>query len=135
MRISDWSSDVCSSDLHRRTELAVVQRRSEQLRACALRPGVPVTDEQLVEQHAGGFPRGECVEFLLAARDVALALGKYFARERDARAVGREMVVVDVERQIADRLGFAAGPAEQIGRAAGRGRGGQGVENSVGGGT
>src|SRR3546814_20444169 len=95
MRISDWSSDVCSSDLHRRTELAVVQRRSEQLRACALRPGVPVTDEQLVEQHAGGFPRGECVEFLLAARDVALALGKYFERERYARAVGREVVVVD----------------------------------------
>src|SRR3546814_19632105 len=76
MRISDWSSDVCSSDL------------------------------------AGGFPRGECVEFLLAARDVALALGKYFERERDARAVGRELVVVDVERQIADRLGFAAAHVE-----------------------
>src|SRR3546814_12102240 len=68
MRISDWSSDVCSSDL--------------------------------------------CVEFLLAARDVALALGKYFERERDARAVGRELVVVDVERQIADRLGFAAAHVE-----------------------
>src|SRR3546814_5866453 len=56
MRISDWSSDVCSSDLIRQrritTEIAVVDRHEQAIlqpcrHAASLRPGMPVHVDEL----------------------------------------------------------------------------------------
>src|SRR3546814_20175938 len=62
MRISGWSSDVCSSDLHRRQRAAVVEQDVEVLRqrsavvhAEGILPGQHVEAELVVgETHAGG---------------------------------------------------------------------------------
>src|SRR3546814_7622242 len=59
MRISDWSSDVCSSDLHPGVAQGRLPPRDHELHRCARRRG---QDVQLQDQRAAApRPRAEAV--------------------------------------------------------------------------
>src|SRR3546814_15583724 len=99
MRISDWSSDVCSSDLgvadlcFRGLRGVEVEGFAQLLQHRMLR--VAVGD--VVEQLAGGFERGfrarnaEAVVLELPAR-LALHAGEGLAQRSEERRVGKECV-------------------------------------------
>src|SRR3546814_6418339 len=94
MRISDWSSDVCSSDL-------------------AVAPGIPVADEHAVEDHAGGLALFRFVKLRLRACEHALSRAGLAVRERaraerDTAAVGRDLETVDTDREGGEHLRLAA---------------------------
>src|SRR3546814_20754826 len=111
MRISDWSSDVCSSDLDgvaaERPQLP--RDRIEQLPVVAARK-VRAADRTL-EQHVADDRQ----------------LRRRVVEDDMARRVTRTMD--DIEGQVADRHRIAV--VQQIGRAAGRERVGQYVSISV----
>src|SRR3546814_6122781 len=61
MRISDWSSDVCSSDLERKQRSATARRgRQAARRICAAAEGP--------DPHSASLPRRLCAESRLRAR-------------------------------------------------------------------
>src|SRR3546814_1144480 len=60
MRISDWSSDVCSSDLHRLDDPAAVARRARQRAdGPAFRHALPARRRQLARLSRGPQPRAQ----------------------------------------------------------------------------
>ena len=67
-------------------------------------PGVPVADEHVVVDHAAGLALLLRIEPLLGAGQVRLALREAAERQRDAFAVGRKLVAIDVEREVAQLL-------------------------------
>ena len=83
----------------------------KQLRAAAVRPGVPVADEQRLEVHAGGLGRIALLETLLGAGQIA-AVDEDFERERQVDSVGCEREISDIQRQARDLTGFARALAE-----------------------
>src|SRR3546814_13120940 len=94
MRISDWSSDVCSSDLH---FLAVLEQRrgvGDDLRIQRLRHLVAAEQRAVVRQVASfrlhqQRVEVEVVEMLSAAADLLQQVG---AARSEERRVGKECV-------------------------------------------
>src|SRR3546814_11402731 len=90
MRISDWSSDVCSSDLERRRELPAMSS----LPAESVRPGlagarrlvVKIGSALLVDEAAGSIRR----DWLDALSDDVAALMRRGTERSEARRVGKE---------------------------------------------
>src|SRR3546814_11773596 len=117
MRISDWSSDVCSSDLpwqgdETRSPAAVTvhdgQGTAQQDRARDLtRAGRPAGEDHPQDERAGGTGNDPCVVTRLA--------GRCASRSDRARHV----------------LAAAWREGTEIGKGSGRARGGRGVEISV----
>src|SRR3546814_1552194 len=143
MRISDWSSDVCSSDLGR---LAVLQIEDERPAIGSRRfPLVPVADETravLVQAAAAGADERPPVLYVLRLAAEAGAFAGHVAPDEQALAVGRQLETRDIGLFVGDlrrRAGVGAGgnapelvaarrlrnQLEQTGRAAWRGRVGQ----------
>src|SRR3546814_11879020 len=94
MRISDWSSDVCSSDLPVRT-----QRREEYLEIFAARQRA-VGDDRYLAVHAPvddeGAP-GDARRILDEGADIGVAdveriLGQHWTGRSEERRVGKECV-------------------------------------------
>src|SRR3546814_2032142 len=77
MRISDWSSDVCSSDLHRR------QHRDQQYQAPGLQPGH-------LHWKSGGVDVGATVETAASSTppDVGATLTSFTTRVNSASSTG-----------------------------------------------
>src|SRR3546814_18284153 len=77
MRISDWSSDVCSSDLHRR------QHRDQQYQAPGLKPGH-------LHWKSGGVDVGATVETAASSTppDVGATLTSLTTRVNSASCTG-----------------------------------------------
>src|SRR3546814_16632222 len=110
MRISDWSSDVCSSDLIERTEAQELQQRAEPFalrmlpRGCLLLLAGADTQDNRVEVGVWGYGRGgemwtidhqiffgnpaqqqvwdDVAEFLLQAEYPHEEIGRAWGRER-----------------------------------------------------
>src|SRR3546814_8060425 len=84
MRISDWSSDVCSSDLlhHRGRALAVRC-------ADAVRPGITAADHHHMLARSADRAERRGAGFIIAG-DALVLLGEEIHREMDARKqIGR----------------------------------------------
>src|SRR3546814_7991475 len=92
MRISDWSSDVCSSDLHDAAIQLAVQR-TELVRASAsddpLRYDDALADQAMVLSQAGRYAQAEPIERAalagyrtLYAADSQPEIGRASCRER-----------------------------------------------------
>src|SRR3546814_13228682 len=122
MRISDWSSDVCSSDLSLDTASAPVEIASqiESLpsgEVFIVRQGPAFIANRIVETRTTPFSGEKAIEFAqnrLRAERVPERLRK------EAQAVtekGKEKVADQ------DKYDPAAGPQEEIGRAPGREKG------------
>src|SRR3546814_17140070 len=113
MRISDWSSDVCSSDLMPALRDAIVQ-----LVRRLLISSVPLASEEPAEE----FPATREVYALLTRdRDFALELGA-------ADLFAKRMVRLVTAETLAKLIpGYYSAPQLQIGRASWRERGCQHV--------
>src|SRR3546814_12887877 len=109
MRISDWSSDVCSSDLPRRTD---AERRDF------------ARGEQTIVGWAGG--RGRSEDESRFANIADLACDETMGCQKQDRS-GREVggLQVRLGRRAGHKQPCLARADEQIGRAAWRERGGQ----------
>src|SRR3546814_20826336 len=96
MRISDWSSDVCSSDLGR---LAVLQIEDERPAIGSRRfPLVPVADETravLVQAAAAGADERPPVLYVLRLAAEAGAFAGPVAPDEHALSVGRQLETRD----------------------------------------
>src|SRR3546814_20419845 len=84
MRISDWSSDVCSSDLFDRT-IIMSNEDSSRFRRLAARRPAGVVEAHAIDEFDGRVRRFEFVELLLNFDALA------FPRS-EARRVGKECV-------------------------------------------
>src|SRR3546814_20663068 len=115
MRISDWSSDVCSSDLVPHAAFLEHRQPEQELRALA-----HTGDDKLID---GALVRiGE-----VAARErVRLVEGDMLDRENLVRRQRGE-----IEARAVSLEGNRLGPNRETGRAAGGGRGGQARVNRV----
>src|SRR3546814_15527420 len=92
MRISDWSSDVCSSDLIGMQELARVERPARPHQIGAEHRGARRQREHLLAQEpAGDLP---AVEAFLAARQ-ALAFDRIAAQPQRTEHADRWMPLAD----------------------------------------
>ncbi len=105
-----FGGDVAVIAIGQGDGIAARQRHIEQVIACAIGPGVPVADEDLVVDCAGGFV-GLAVGLLL---DSASDLAAFTFRENsetdnDALAVRRELIGLHVERQFRHLRGGGAG--------------------------
>src|SRR3546814_13010008 len=111
MRISDWSSDVCSSDLLPFAQQFVVW--SMRRWVAAMQPGSRVGRSHLVE----AFQRLRMPEGYRSLHDIMTLIAVSAARKIDVRCCGCR------------HLGYDEGLmlVLQIGRASGRGRGCQSV--------
>src|SRR3546814_10066693 len=81
MRISDWSSDVCSSDLADHSQMAVVERADRKSRRLSAAGGAGRT-----HRHRAAAPRGSGSRAVLDAR-----LGGAVLRLVPGLRIGREM--------------------------------------------
>src|SRR3546814_1787501 len=87
MRISDWSSDVCSSDLHLRRRTGMNRDRLSGVELDAVAPrredGLDDgEDGRMLDQRGGTFRASEQPPEPLGRRAVETALAKRSARER-----------------------------------------------------
>src|SRR3546814_21185471 len=94
MRISDWSSDVCSSDLHLRRRTGMNRDRLSGVELDAVAPrredGLDDgEDGRMLDQRGGTFRASEQPPEPLGRRAVETALAKRSARER-AGKIGLE---------------------------------------------
>src|SRR3546814_8264004 len=111
MRISDWSSDVCSSDLVLRSArpMEVVGDADARPMGSFPRPAASVTDVGTAGQRQRAFGQSDCRTLgkphrsLRAARYVASAVGCY---RRDATLVGRHLAGAAVRAAV--RHGYLA---------------------------
>src|SRR3546814_11788662 len=98
MRISDWSSDVCSSDLAGRgSDPVVTEQQQGEVPAEPVRQKIPLRQMTVDEGHAGAraFPEGGIV----GIRRCIIGKGRGLARidEQIGRASCRERVCQYVE--------------------------------------
>src|SRR3546814_7199678 len=130
MRISDWSSDVCSSDLERRRDLpAMSSRPAESVRpgrAGARRLVVKIGSALLVDEAAGSIRR----DWLDALSDDVAALMRRGTEvllvSSGAIAVGRRHLgLTQRVLRLEEKQAAAATGQLQIGMASGRERVGQ----------
>src|SRR3546814_2557012 len=84
MRISDWSSDVCSSDLNAPARHVIARRVAEALRRAPDRLVDPIAPLTLVLERRVGV--------LKIARQRARAGGDGFEHRSEERRVGKECV-------------------------------------------
>src|SRR3546814_14854070 len=102
MRISDWSSDVCSSDL--RADVPTHVDRDRRVGEAGGQPGDPVgvLDQCLIDREPGTRHVGrEHVEALELERDVAGAaeIGRASCRERVCQYVSISVVAESFKKQ------------------------------------
>src|SRR3546814_54524 len=123
MRISDWSSDVCSSDLQARLEIG--ERLAEFAVAGLRQARYLVAQSGLDRETRGGTPGSGQEKFGAFFLDPHIVGGK---RHLDAVFGQRDMAVEDVERALGtevDRQQLAAAPQDAAqDRLAGGGIGG-----------
>src|SRR3546814_13862264 len=110
MRISDWSSDVCSSDLQARLEIG--ERLAEFAVAGLRQARYLVAQSGLDREARGGTPGSGQEKFGAFFLDPHIVGGK---RHLDAVFGQRDMAVEDVERALGtgvDRPPLAAAPPD-----------------------
>src|SRR3546814_12855124 len=133
MRISDWSSDVCSSDLELEARFSVnAPALKRQTRAAPDRDGLsfPCGGDNF-----GGRKFDRAGDTELAEQRVYVAARNYAAQQRASVGCHEASNLRLITKQVPDRkkaadgeaeplaLGILAGPAAQIGRGAGGGSG------------
>src|SRR3546814_5271017 len=84
MRISDWSSDVCSSDLLELQQRAILGFRSEQITAFASEAALGIMDQNRV-----------AVGIELIGGEEALDVGTFLALDRDIERLAHVIGIVD----------------------------------------
>src|SRR3546814_1201479 len=111
MRISDWSSDVCSSDLHLRTECGSALR----LRQSRRWPQLQVSDRDVftIGQRRGTFE--DVLEFAhIAGKGVGLQRGQRGVIER--RQLRQHHVASELDQHILGARRYVAGGAKKRGQ-------------------
>ena len=84
------------------------EARDEELVAPAIGPGIPMPDEDLVEDDAARLARSHFVDTLLAAVE-RVAIVEHFESQGDRLAVRRKLVTADVHRVVRQLHRLAAG--------------------------
>src|SRR3546814_16275709 len=133
MRISDWSSDVCSSDLHRRREARVEVAGADEIRkACHVRVEVvPVGD---VEVEAGER-RGRELFLDLGAEVVDRRFGdEHLDQDFEAGVMARNQEMAGVVAGIAETVEQRRGGGENAARGHNRVSSGEARGREAGGG-
>src|SRR3546814_20191188 len=86
MRISDWSSDVCSSDLAARVLVGLCGMRPE------LRIEIGIGEQQIADMVAIARVTDQAIELTALEDDAVIALVLFVGERSEERRVGKECV-------------------------------------------
>src|SRR3546814_1951752 len=137
MRISDWSSDVCSSDLRSSRARTVPMSVTIPVNMASLIPSHPLVDVEPVAAKQAAVSEAPAPVGLRQIGQADVAERRAAAADQDRRAIEQQPVdAVGGQVQIAIRLPIEAarfpaqavsdpGPPDQIGSTSGRDRAGQ----------